>query len=212
MKRFWGSQDNRLKNQPTRAAELKEQWLGPSRVSVGRFTYGYEHAEVYQWHEGAGLEIGAFCSIGGGLRVFLGGNHRTDWVTTFPFGHVFEEQLGTFGVEGHPATKGDVIIGNDVWIGANVTILSGTVIGDGAVIATNATVAGEVEPYEMVGGNPAKHLKFRFNEETRARLWTLKWWDQPVEVIKQIAPLLSSAPDAKALDEIEEIIRNNGAL
>lgn len=204
MKRLWRGQDNRLK--PGRADQAKEQTIGQSRVRVGRFTYGYEHAEVYQWGEGADLEIGSFCSIGGGLRVFLGGNHRTDWVTTFPFGHVFRDSLGEFDIDGHPASKGDVVVGHDVWIGANVTLLSGTEVGHGAVIATNATVAGVVEPYEIVGGNPARHLKHRFDEEMRARLLELAWWDQPVEVIRRIAPMLSVAPDPAMLERVAEVI------
>ncbi|WP_157706819.1 CatB-related O-acetyltransferase [Roseovarius faecimaris] len=204
MKRIWGGQDNRLRL--GKPGETKQQTIGSSRVSVGRFTYGYEHAEVYQWGEGADLEIGSFCSIGGGLRVYLGGNHRTDWVTTFPFGHVFRDSLGEFDIEGHPGSKGDVIIGHDVWIGANVTLLSGARIGHGAVIGTNATVAGEVGTYEIVGGNPARHLKHRFDEAIRQRLLELAWWDQPLEVIRRIAPMLSVAPDLEMLDRVADVI------
>lgn len=208
MKRFWGRAGNRLKNQPRRAGDTKTQMIGDSPVSVGRFTYGYEHAEVYQWGEGAALEIGAFCSIGGGLRVFLGGNHRVDWATSYPFGHVFRDTLGGFDIDGHPATKGDVVIGHDVWIGANVTILSGARIGHGAVVATNATVAGQVAPYEMVGGNPAKHLKFRFDAPVRERLLALEWWEQPLKVVRCIAPMLSAVPDEAVLDRVEAVIRD----
>ncbi len=209
MKRLWGAQNNGLKlGAPD---QIKEQVMGRSRVTVGRYTYGHEHAEVYQWGEGANLEIGHYCSIGGGLRVFLGGNHRVDWATTFPFGQVHRKELGEFDIEGHAATKGDVIIGSDVWIGANVTILSGATIGHGAVVAANATVAGHVAPYEMVGGNPAKHLKHRFDEDVRARLQKLAWWDQPVEVVRRIAPMLSTAPDLAMLDRVAEVIRDHGA-
>jgi len=201
---------NKLKAQPGKADALKTQIMGNSQVRIGRFTYGYEHAEVYQWGEGADLEIGSFCSIGGGLRVFLGGNHRIDWATTFPFGQVFRDTLGDFEIDGQNLSKGDVVIGNDVWIGADVTILSGARIGDGAVLATNATVAGQVEPYEMVGGNPAKHLKYRFDEDTRSRLESLCWWEQPINVIRRIAPLLSTAPDSAALDKVEAVIAEMG--
>lgn len=204
MKKLWGTGNNGLKL--GRAAEIKRQTIGASRIEVGRFTYGYEHAQVSQWGEGAALTIGHYCSIGGGLRVVLGGNHRTDWATTFPFGHVFQTELGEFDIDGHPATKGDVSIGSDVWIGANVTILSGATIGHGAVLATNATVTGQVAPYEIVGGNPARHIKHRFDEDVRARLLELAWWDLPVDVVRRIAPMLSVAPDLEMLTRIEDVI------
>lgn len=95
---------------------------------VGRHTYG--NPEIIEWGEGATLSIGAFCSIAEGVAIFLGGNHRLDWVTTYPFNYLWE--CGA-GFQGHPATKGDVVIGNDVWIGRNAAILSGVHIGDGAV-------------------------------------------------------------------------------
>lgn len=74
---------------------------------------------IEQFGEGAKLKIGSFCSIAEGVVVFLGGNHRADWITTFPFGHIFQEDLGGEEIVGHPMTKGDVMIGNDVWIGQN---------------------------------------------------------------------------------------------
>ena len=124
--------------------------VGRSVVEVGRFTYGVEHIKVRQWGEGAALKIGQFFSIADNITVFLGGNHRTDWVTTFPFGHVYQDEFGHTGAVGHPATRGDVSIGNDVWIGAGVTIMSGVTIGDGAVLAANSTVTGNVVPYEIL--------------------------------------------------------------
>jgi len=206
MKLLWGQQSNRLQNQPNKAGETKTQEIGQSQISVGRFTYGYEHADVYQWGEGANLEIGSFCSIAGGLQVFLGGNHRADWGTTFPFGQVFRKALGEFDIPNNSQTNGDVVIGNDVWIGSKVTIMSGVTIGDGAVIAANATVAKDVGAYEIFGGNPARHLKHRFSEDICARLLGLRWWDQPLEVIREIAPLLSGVPDEARLDRIEALI------
>lgn len=84
----------------------------------------------------------------------MGGNHRTDWLTTYPFGHIHKDIFTNFSGVGHPATKGSVVIGNDVWIGTNVTIMSGVSIGDGAVIANNSHVVKDVLPYSIVGGNP----------------------------------------------------------
>ncbi|MFT6131261.1 MAG: virginiamycin A acetyltransferase [Neolewinella sp.] len=79
--------------------------------------------------------------------------------------------------------KGDVMIGNDVWIGYNATIMAGVIIGDGAIIATNATVVKDVPPYTIVGGNPAREIKRRFDAETVQELLALKWWDKPLEWI-----------------------------
>ena len=175
--------------------------IGKSAITVGRYTYGFELLSVRQWGEGASLQIGAFCSLAN-ATILLGGNHRTDWITTFPFGHIFADELGGQDIVGHPATRGDVIIGNDVWIGHNATIMSGITIGTGAVIATNAVVVKDVQPYEIVGGNPAKCIKTRFDADIIERLLTLRWWDLPVEDIRQVASTLSQAPTTQLLDAL----------
>jgi chloramphenicol O-acetyltransferase type B len=189
------------------ATQPRAAMVGKSRVEIGRFTYGIETAEILQWGEGASLRIGAFCSIAQGLRVFLGGNHRIDWASTFPFGHIFTESLGGQEIEGHPQSKGDVVIGNDVWLGHSVTILSGVTIGDGAVIAANATVDRSVAAYEVWGGNPARFLKARFSEDVKEALLALRWWDCEVEIIRDIAPLLSKSPDLAGIAKIVDRIR-----
>ncbi len=184
---------------------LRRGQIGASFIEVGRFTYGLKQAEIKEWGEGAALRLGAFCSIAQGLRVLLGGNHRVDWATTFPFGHIFADTLGGVEIDGHPQSGGDVVIGNDVWIGANVTILSGVTIGDGAVIGATATVAKSVGPYEIWGGNPARLLRHRFPPEMALRLQALHWWNWPVETIQMIAPLLSRPPNAAVLDQLEAL-------
>jgi len=176
--------------------------LGRSPILVGRFTYGFGNISINQWNEGAKLEIGSFCSIAANVTVFLGGNHRTDWITTFPFGHIYIDELGGENIVGHPATKGDVVIGNDVWIGSGVTILSGINIGDGAVLSANATVVKNVQPYEVVGGNPARLLKLRFDEDIVNLLLKLSWWDLPLNIIKEINDLLCSTPNEFMLTEL----------
>jgi acetyltransferase-like isoleucine patch superfamily enzyme len=176
--------------------------IGKSQISVGRFTYGFENLRIRQWNEGAALNIGAFCSLADNITVFLGGNHRTDWITTFPFGHIHQDELGGSDILGHPSTKGDLFIGNDVWIGSGVTIMSGLKIGDGAVLSANACVVKNVPPYHIVGGNPAKFLKQRFTEDIIELLLQLKWWDLPVETIKKICPMLSAKPEKDLLLEL----------
>lgn len=180
--------------------------VGSSIVEVGRFSYGIERATIKQWSEGSALKVGAFCSVADGLTVFLGGNHRTDWASTFPFGHIYQDQLGGQDIVGHPRSKGDVIVGNDVWIGANVTILSGVEIGDGAVIAATATVTKSVGCYEVWGGNPAVMIRPRFGPEISTRLRDLRWCNLPTDVVRRIAPLLSSAPSDSLLNELEAIV------
>lgn len=155
---------------------------------IGKHTYG---KPVVHWkHDDASLNIGNFCSIANGCNIYIGGNHRIDWVTTFPFGHVHKNVFTGFDGQGHPQTNGDVNIGNDVWIGANVTIMSGVTIGDGAIIANNSHVVKDVEPYSMVGGNPAKMIKKRFSDEHVEKLLEIKWWYWDDDLIKTHVPLL----------------------
>ena len=126
------------------------------------------------------------------VKIFLGGNHRTDWVSTYPFSEFDNIFENASSFKGHPATKGDIIIGNDVWIGFGVTILSGVTIGDGAVIAANSSVARNVNPYEIVAGNPARHIKKRFDEATIEALLQINWWNWDEKKIIQSLPLICS--------------------
>jgi acetyltransferase-like isoleucine patch superfamily enzyme len=157
-------------------------------MSFGKYTYG---TPVVHFHNNnAKLVVGKFCSIASNLNIYLGGNHRTDWITTYPFGHIHTDTFNNFNGKGHPSTKGDVIVGNDVWFGSNVTIMSGVTIGDGAVIANNSHVIKNVEPYSLVGGNPAKIIKYRFSPEQIKQLLEIKWWDWSEEKINQFTPFL----------------------
>lgn len=181
---------------------VKRGMMGASPIITGRFTYGVNNVTAYEWGEGAALRVGAFCSFAKNITVLLGGNHRIDWITTYPFGSVFPKELTDVPVPGHPTTAGDVVIGNDVWIGYGATIVSGVTIGDGAVVATNATVVKDVAPYEIVGGNPARHIKMRFDAETVALLMTLRWWELPLADIRELVPQLCSTPTHALLTEL----------
>lgn len=161
-------------------------------MQVGRHTYGHELITVRHWDEPAELRIGSFCSIADRVEVFLGGNHRPDWVTTYPFPAFAERWPQARGVEGVPSTNGDVAIGNDVWIGSNATIMSGVTVGDGAVVGTDSCVTRDVPPYAIVGGNPAQLLRFRFDPETIEKLLAIRWWEWSDERIAANARLLCS--------------------
>lgn len=156
----------------------------------GDYTYIGGNFKV-EWGDRSGLYVGKFCSIGANVMVYLGGNHNVDWVTTYPFGHIHQDIFHHSGI-GHPSTKGDVIIGNDVWIANNVTIMSGITIGDGAIIANNSHVVKNVEPYSIVGGNPARLIKLRFTPDQISALLRIKWWDWDIQRINSNIPLLCS--------------------
>ena len=159
-------------------------------MEYGKYTYG---SPLIHWKDsGAKIVAGKFCSIANNVNVYLGGNHQTSWVTTYPFGHINTSQFNNFNGTGHPSTKGDIIIGNDVWIADNVTIMSGVTIGDGAVIANNSHVVKDVEPYSLTGGNPAKHIKYRFTPEQIKQLLSIKWWDWEDSKINKLSPLMCS--------------------
>jgi len=157
------------------------------RFHVGRRTYG--EPEVLDWKDGTTLRIGSFCSIAAGVNILLGGNHRTDWITTYPF---LVMSKGVEGARESYVVKGDVLIGNDVWIGQFATILSGVTIGNGAVIGVSAVVTKNVPAYAIVAGNPAKIIRMRFSENEIAQLEQIAWWDWPDGKIEAAMPFLLS--------------------
>jgi len=158
---------------------------------IGRYSYGLPDVVVYP-KEPQKVLIGSFCSIADDVRIFVGGNHRTDWVSTFPFRIIFE--LPGQRTDGCPASKGDVVIGHDVWIGAGARVLSGVSVGNGAVIGASSVVASNVAPYAIVVGNPAREIRKRFSDEHIVLLQHLAWWDWPLERIMDNVELLCS-PD-----------------
>ncbi len=142
---------------------------------------------------GAKLSIGRYCSIADDVNIMLGGNHRLDFVTTYPFGAMTGVWPEAQGLEGYAATRGDVTIGNDVWLGSGCMILSGVTIGDGAVVAARAVVTKDVPPYGVAGGNPARLIRRRFDDAMVERLLASRWWDMPRERVVALLPLLQSA-------------------
>lgn len=156
-----------------------------NRVHIGEFTYG--NPEIKTWGENSILKIGKFCSISDKVTIFLGGEHRSDWVSTYPFNTLMEDYSY---IKGHPKTKGDVIIGNDVWIASGATILSGVTIGDGAVIGCNTVITKDVPPYAIVAGDPGEIIRYRFKEYIVNELLQINWWNWQLKDIEVAIPLL----------------------
>lgn len=151
---------------------------GKMAVTMGPGSYRGARFETLYEKDGGTCSIGRFTSIGEDVKVFCGGEHHVDWVTTSP---ILEHTLG----EG-PTTfsKGPVEIGSNVWIGMGAVIMSGITIGHGAVIAACSMVCKDVEHFEIVGGNPAKHIRYRFTPIQIERLLKISWWDWPEEIVR----------------------------
>jgi acetyltransferase-like isoleucine patch superfamily enzyme len=163
--------------------------LSPAITKVGKYSSEAYNITVHCWDGEGKVEIGAFCSIAKNVHIILGGRHNSRALSTYGFGYAHTD---VFPIAPPPmfTEKPDVIIGNDVWIGRDVTIMRGVTIGDGAVIAARSHVVRDVNPYEIVGGNPAELIRYRLPEWHIKRLLELKWWDCSDEAIKKIVPLL----------------------
>lgn len=170
--------------------------LKGKQFSIGKYTYG--SPDVFSFADNTRLVIGKYCSISDRVVILLGGNHRLDWTTTYPFPAFPGQWPGAALIQGHPASKGDIVIGNDVWIGFGVIILSGVTIGDGAVLGAGSVVSRDVAPYAVVAGNPAVVIRERFSDQVIARLLKLRWWDWSEEKVRANVHLLCS-DDMEAL-------------
>lgn len=153
-----------------------------SRTKLGRFTY-ITGASI------SNATIGQFCSVGQGTKIGGFGRHPVDWATTHPVFYSTSKQAGVSFVDTDYFEEqvGPVLIGNDVWIGTNVLILDGVTVGDGAIIAAGAVVTRNVDPYAIVGGVPAKLIRYRFSPTAIQRFLQLKWWDWPEEELRRRA-------------------------
>lgn len=188
-------------------------------ITVGEYTYyddandpaGFEKNNVlFNYPEfGDKLIIGKFCQIACGTRFIMGpANHRLCSVTAYPF-----NVLGGAWTENTPPHldqlphKGDIVVGSDVWIGRESVIMPGVKFGDGAVIAAYSMVAKDIPAYTVYGGNPARFIKKRFDDELIDLLLRFRWWDSEPEALTEILPLLCD-PD---LDKVKRMLQEKMA-
>ncbi|KAA3439239.1 CatB-related O-acetyltransferase [Rufibacter hautae] len=161
-------------------------------IVVGDYTYYDDFEDVYNFEKnvkyhfdfiGDKLVIGKFCMIASGVSFIMNGaNHLTEAISSYPFAIFGNGWEGAMQGKSYPS-KGDTEVGNDVWIGHKATIMAGVKIGDGAIIAAHSVVTKDVEPYTVVGGNPAKEIRKRFPQEQIQKLLDLQWWNWDIDKI-----------------------------
>ena len=193
----------------------KEIYVKPTlknpNIIVGDFTYIADSefeshvTHLYPWNNDK-LVIGKFCQIAAGVEfVMNGANHQMNAVSTFPFYTLAGWDMKAPAPEDMPL-KGDTVIGNDVWIGQNATILPGVHIGDGAIIGASSVVGSDVEPYTIVAGNPAQFIRNRFDDELTNLMLEWRWWDNPIEEINSLIPILTSSDLTEVKKKIKEML------
>jgi acetyltransferase-like isoleucine patch superfamily enzyme len=158
------------------------------KYSIGVGTYG--QPRVLDYNDNTNLIIKNYCSIASNVTILLGGEHQSEWITTYPFKTILAFDV-SIDFKEHKS-KGDVVIGNDVWIGANATILSGVTIGNGAIIGAGSVVTKDVPDYAIVGGNPAKIIRYRFEKEIIEELLKIEWWNWSTQKINNNIEIICS--------------------
>ncbi|MFC8721114.1 CatB-related O-acetyltransferase [Kitasatospora sp. NPDC057198] len=188
-----------------RVVFLKPLVTSPT-VDVGEYTYyddpdgatEFERRNVLYAYGPEKLVIGKYCAIAAGTRFLMAGaEHPTAGVSTYPFtmfgGRWAEETLDI--VTAMPS-RGDTVVGNDVWFGYQATVMPGVRIGDGAIIAAGAVVTADVPPYTVVGGNPARTIRRRFDDADVERLRRAAWWDWPADLVTEHARTIMAGTPA----------------
>ncbi|MEM9986284.1 MAG: CatB-related O-acetyltransferase [Bacteroidota bacterium] len=163
-------------------------------IVVGDYTYydDFENVENFEKNvkylfdfTGDKLIIGKFCMIASDVVFIMNGaNHLTESISAYPFAIFGKAWADAMEGKSYP-NKGDTQVGSDVWIGYGATIMPGVQIGDGAMVAAKSVVTKDVEPYTIVGGNPARVIRKRFSDDKIKLLLALRWWDWPIEKITE---------------------------
>lgn len=184
--------------------------MNNSRIKIprGKHTYGPDPIllgpKLVVEKLSQGSKIGCFCSIAPGLKYLFRGKHNTDWVSTFPFRVLWDCDVPLNSL---PATA-PIIIGNDVWIATNVSIMQGVKVGDRAIIAQESFVTKDVPPYSIVGGHPAKVIRFRFDSKQINELIKIAWWDWDDKEILKIVHLLTLANIDEFIKTAQSLAKN----
>lgn len=189
-----------MKN-PKQYLRIADDFPLRDRITIGKYTYGTEQSPRMNFYSGPRcmLHIGSFTSFAPSIVIHVGGEHYTDYVSTFPFSEIFDDVDKIECVR----SKGDVNIGSDVWVGSNVTILSGVTIGHGAVIGAGSVVSKNVLPYTIIGGNPARTIRRRFSDSQIEKLLDIKWWEWDDDWIEKFIPMIMS----KDVDNFIRLVR-----
>ena len=177
-------------------------------ISIGDYTYyddledseNFERNVLYHFpFIGDKLIIGKFCAIAQGAKFIMNGaNHKLNGFSTYPF-YIFGNGWETVAPQANELPfKGDTVVGNDVWIGYEATIMPGVTIGDGAIIAAKSVVVSDVERYTIVGGNPAKCIRQRFDQAVVQSLIDIAWWNWDINKITRNLTIITNA-DIEAL-------------
>ncbi|MET8702780.1 CatB-related O-acetyltransferase [Kitasatospora sp. NPDC058032] len=174
-------------------------------IEVGEFTYyddpddptAFETRNVLYHYGPERLVIGGYCALGTGVRFIMNGaNHRTDGPSTFPFPIMGGEWAAHFDLLTDLPNRGDTVVGSDVWLGNGVTVMPGVRIGHGAVVATGSVVTADVPAYAVAGGNPARVIRHRYDEDDIARLLAVSWWNWPTDhITAHVRTIMSGTVD-----------------
>ncbi len=144
------------------------------------------------------VSIGNFCSIARNVSMQVDAHNYNKTTSFLIFKNIFFEQSTNEVI-----SKGNITIGHDVWIGAGCKILSGVTIGNGAVVGANAVVTKDIQPFAIVGGNPATVIKYRFSQEIIDKIQKIAWWDWPIEKIKNHKWLFEKELTLQMLEKIK---------
>jgi len=201
----YASKDVRISSNAV--VRMNSRFEGCNRIGEGSFFSGeIGYASYIGDHSNVSAAIGRFCSIANNVRIIRGRHPVDGFVSIHPAFYSTMAQCGMTYAEQNlfdevryadPEKKAVVVIGSDVWIGDNALIMDGLHIGDGAVIAAGAVVTKDVPPYAIVGGCPARIIRYRFDEDTIRRLLMIRWWDRPLQWIKE---------NAEKFNDIDEFI------
>jgi virginiamycin A acetyltransferase len=195
---------------------LKNIITNPNIV-VGHYTYYDDFTDPYNFENnvlyhfnfiGDKLIIGNFCAIASGVKLIMNGaNHEIAPISTFPFaifGNGWEAINNDVDITTKYPNKGDTLIGHDVWIGHEATVMPGVTIGNGAIIAAKSVVTKDVPDYAIVGGNPAKVIRMRYDDSTIERLLQIAWWNWPATKITKHIKLINST-NIDALEAVADV-------